>query len=123
MRQPQHPTSQAELLDSLQSYLREQLACHTAILYGSRARDDWDAASDIDVVAFRDDGEVGHFAHEWQELFLDLFLERSISEPDPDWLRFYEGKILFQRDAYAEEVLAAVQAMYAAGPKMLSANE
>ena len=41
---------QQELLDLLRRHLTEQFGCHTAILYGSRARGDWDAASDIDVI-------------------------------------------------------------------------
>jgi hypothetical protein len=88
-----------------------------------RAVGDWDTARDIDVIAFSDDGEAMHLAHEWQGLSLDLFLKGSMSKPEPDWLRFYEGKILFQRGAFGEEVLAAVRAMHAAGPAMLSTNE
>jgi predicted nucleotidyltransferase len=32
------------------------------ILYGSRARGDWEAASGIDVVVFQDAGEAGNVA-------------------------------------------------------------
>jgi hypothetical protein len=38
-------------------------------------------------------------------------------------MRFHEGKVLFQRGAHGDEVLAAVDAMHTAGPAMLSANE
>src|SRR4051812_31383954 len=123
MNQPHQSTFQQEFLGLLQSYLQDQFGCHTAILYGSWARGDRDATSDIDVIAFHDDDRAEHLAHEWQGHFLDLFLERSMSKPEPSWLRFHDGTILFQRGAYGEEVLAAVRAMHAAGPAMLNTNE
>jgi hypothetical protein len=111
------------LLDLLRRYLEEELGCHTAILYGSRARGDWEATSDIDVVAFRDAGETGQLAHRWQGLFLDLFLYPTATRPDPDWLRLHGGQVLFQRGSGGDEVLAAVEAMFAAGPEPLSAGD
>ena len=114
---------QQRLLDLLRRYLEEELGCHTAILYGSRARGDWDAASDIDVVAFRDAGETGQLAHRWQDLFLDLFLYPTATRPDPGWLRLHGGQVLFQRGSGGDEVLAAVEAMFAAGPEPLGAGD
>jgi hypothetical protein len=110
------------MLDLLRRYLEEDLGCHTAILYGSRARGDWEATSDIDVVAFRDAGETGQVAHRWQDLFLDLFLYLTATKPDPDWLRLHGGRVLFQRGSDGDEVLAAVGAMFAAGPEPLSVS-
>ena len=78
-----------ELLDLLRKHLKEEFGCHTAILYGSRARSDWDAASDIDIIAFRDIGETGQVAHRWQKLFLDMFLDPTATKPAPDWLRLH----------------------------------
>lgn len=114
---------QQELLDLLCGHLAEQFGCHTAILYGSRARGDWDAASDIDVVAFRDGGEAGHVAHQWQDLFLDLFLYPTATKPAPDWLRLHGGRVLFQRGSNGDGVLSAVEGMLAAGPERLSADD
>ena len=114
---------QQELLDLLRRHLTEQFGCHTAILYGSRARGDWDAASDIDVIAFRDAGEAGHVAHRWHDLYLDLFLYPTATKPAPDWLRLHGGRVLFQRGSDGDEVLAAVEGMLAAGPERLSADD
>jgi hypothetical protein len=114
---------QQRLLDLLRRYLEEDLGCHTAILYGSRARGDGDATSDIDVVAFRDAGETGQLAHRWRDLFLDLFLYPTATKPDPDWLRLHGGRVLFQRGSDGDEVLAAVEATFAAGPEPLSAGD
>jgi hypothetical protein len=114
---------QQELLNLLRRYLTEQFGCHTAILYGSRARDDWDALSDIDVIAFRDAGEAGHIAHRWHDLYLDLFIYPTATKPAPDWLRLHGGRVLFQRGSDGDEILAAVGGMLAAGPEHLSADD
>jgi len=116
-------TNQQELLDLLRPHLEQRFGCHTAILYGSRARGDWDAASDIDVAAFRDAGEAEHAAHRWQELHLDLFLYPTATEPNQDWLRLRGGRVLFQRDQVGDKALAAVDSLYTAGPKKLTASE
>src|SRR5271166_666783 len=116
-------SDQQELLELLQRYLTEQFGCHTAILYGSRARGDWDAASDIDVIALRDAGEAGHVAHRWQNLFLDLFLYPTATTATPDWLRLHGGRVLFQRGSEGDNVLSAVEDMLAAGPERLSADD
>lgn len=116
-------TSTKELFDLLRRHLTEQFGCHTAILYGSRARGDSDAASDIDVIAFRDAGEAGQVAHRWQGFFLDLFLYQTATKPAPDWLRLHGGRVLFQRGSDGDDVLSAVKGMLAAGPERLSAND
>lgn len=116
-------TSQQKLLDLLRPYLEEQFGCHTAILYGSRARGDWDIASDIDVMGFRDTGEAEHAAHRWQELHLDLFLYPTATEPDQDWLRIHGGRVLFQRNQVGDKALAAVNSLYMAGPKKLTPSD
>ena len=111
---------QESLLGLLHHYLKSRFGCHTAILYGSRARGDWDAASDIDVIAFCDAGETGHLAHRWQDLFLDLFVYPSRTKPEPDWLRVHGGLILFQRGVEGNETLATIETMFTAGPEPLS---
>ena len=116
-------TNQQELLDLLRPHLEQHFGCHTAILYGSWARGDWDAASDLDVMAFRDAGEAEHAAHRWQELHLDLFLYPTATEPDQDWLRIRGGRVLFQRNLEGDKALAAVDSLYKAGPRKLTASD
>ena len=117
----QEPTEnvgdQESLLFLLHDHLQSRFGCHTAILYGSRARGDWDQASDIDVIAFCDAGETGHLAHRWQDLFLDLFVYPSGTKPEPNWLRVHGGLILFQRGAEGDEILDAIGTMFRAGPE------
>lgn len=120
---PDDPKNQQELLDRLCAYLREQFSCDTAILYGSRARGDWDSTSDIDVIAFGHAQETGHIAHRWENLFLDLFLYRPGAKPEQDWLRVHDGWVLFQRLSEGDEVLAATKEMFLSGPDQLSPGD
>jgi hypothetical protein len=115
--------NQQELLDRLCAYLREQFSCVTAILYGSRARGDWDASSDIDVIAFGTAHDTGHIAHRWQNLFLDLFLYPPGTKPEHDWLRIHDGRVLFQQGCEGDEVLAATNDMFVSGPKKMSPSD
>lgn len=112
-----------DLLKNLSTELQTTDDCHTAILYGSRARDDWDATSDIDVIAFRDAGGHERVASQWCGLFLDLFVHATNDEADPGWIRIHGGQILFQRGAFGDHVLAKVHAQYNAGPERISEAE
>ncbi len=123
MATPERGGEQRALLSELRTHLTAEFGCRAAILYGSRARGDWDAASDIDVAAFRDGGEAEHIAHSWQGLHLDLFLYPAGTEPDSVWLRIHGGRVLFQHGDEADRALAAVDAMVAAGPDALTLTE
>lgn len=120
---PDDRKDQQELLDRLCACLQERFCCDTAILYGSRARDDWDSASDIDVIAFGDARESGHIAHRWEELFLDLFLYPPGTKPEQDWLRIHDGRVLFQRATEGNEVLKATKDIFLSGPDQMSLSD
>ncbi|QCP52688.1 nucleotidyltransferase domain-containing protein [Trinickia violacea] len=112
-----------DVLINLSAELHRTYDCHTAILYGSRARDDWDATSDIDVIAFRDAGGRQRVASLWNGLYLDMFIHATNDEAEPDWIRIHGGRVLFQRDAFGDQVLTEVSARFHAGPEQLSESE
>jgi predicted nucleotidyltransferase len=113
----------AELLQKLTLDLQSVYGCHTAILYGSRARDDWDAASDIDVIAFRDHGESDRVAEKWNGAYLDLFIYKSDESPDPSWIRINDGRVLFQARGFGDQILETVQKLFADGPEPVPIDE
>ncbi|MFL9870233.1 nucleotidyltransferase domain-containing protein [Paraburkholderia megapolitana] len=113
----------SELIDTLAEDLRLTYGCHTAILYGSRARDDWDAASDIDVIAFRDAGDQQRVASRWNGVFLDLFVHSTNDTVEPGWIRINGGRVLFQADGFGDKVLRETKALFDAGPEEVPAAE
>jgi predicted nucleotidyltransferase len=112
-----------ELIELLCEDLRVAYGCHTAILYGSRARDDWEATSDFDVIAFRDTGDQQRVASRWKGVFLDLFVHSTNDESDPSWIRINGGRILFQKNGFGEKVLDCVKALFEAGPEEVPISE
>lgn len=112
-----------QLLQKLTLDLQSVYGCHTAILYGSRARDDWDAASDIDVIAFRDHCESDRVAEKWNGAYLDLFIYKSDEPPDPSWIRINDGRVLFQAHGFGDRILEAVQQLFADGPEPIPLAE
>jgi predicted nucleotidyltransferase len=112
-----------ELLKALADDLQSVYGCHTAILYGSRARDDWDAASDIDVIAFRGQGDTHRVAEKWNGIFLDLFIHASSDAPDPGWIRMIDGRVLFQAHGFGDQILEHIQKRFAEGPEQVPVAE
>lgn len=112
-----------ELLEALSDDLQSVYGCHTAILYGSRARDDWDAASDIDVIAFRDQGNSQRVAEKWNGILLDLFIHASHDAPDPSWIRIGDGRVLFQANQFGDRVLQDIQTLTQGGPEQVPIAE
>lgn len=112
-----------DLIAAISAELRTGYGCHTAILYGSRARGDWGHTSDIDVIAFRDHGGTQRVACRWNDIFLDLFLHATEDVADHSWARLHEGRILFQREDFGDKVLAYVNDLLGRGPEPIPVEE
>jgi predicted nucleotidyltransferase len=113
------------ILDEIVRDLRGPRGCHTAILYGSRARGDHGPASDYDIVGIKESGEASREAREWRGVFLDLFIypQPRLAEPDPFLIRMIDGVVLFERDGVGTSFLAHLRAWYDRGPVPLPADE
>lgn len=99
-----------------------QHGCHTAILYGSWARGDADARSDLDLLLVREGGDAVRDARRVDGVYLDAFVspEAALAEPDPALLRILGGRVLVERQGYGTALLARVQALYERGPTPLT---
>ncbi|MEJ7602443.1 MAG: nucleotidyltransferase domain-containing protein [Kofleriaceae bacterium] len=100
---------------SLIAELRRAHAAHTIILYGSRARGDATADSDIDVATFADVATMTRDARPWVGLYLDGFVyptEVATAEPlDPDLLKFVGARVLVDDRGLAGPLLARLTAL------------
>lgn len=97
--------------------LKEKYNCHTIILYGSRARGDETAASDYDIIAIRDKGEMERDCRKFEGVFLDIFIY-SLEEINKlsDFLRIKDGIVICEKDRIGGDLLEKVKDCYKKGP-------
>lgn len=92
--------------------------CHTVILYGSYARGDADADSDVDVFAVGEEVQNGPrgFSSEYFDFDIWTASETSVAADLDEYLKIEGGRVLRQRDAYGDVLLRAVSDRAAKGP-------
>jgi predicted nucleotidyltransferase len=93
--------------------LRTRYRCHTAVLYGSRARGDARPESDYDVVGIRRAGKDTRWAEVLRGRYVDAFVyrERSVARPDESFLRMRDGVVLFEKGRAGSRLLERVRRM------------
>jgi len=92
--------------------------CHTVILYGSRARGDADADSDVDLFAVGGDAVDGPRGFDSRLFDFDVWVasEQSIAADLDEYLKIEGGVVLRQKDGYGDSLLRAVEARMLKGP-------
>jgi predicted nucleotidyltransferase len=127
---PQSPKGKATAPDKTLSYiasrLRDKYRCHTAILYGSRARGDWTERSDYDVVGFSDSvKETVREARAHRGRYLDLFVcpTSKLASAAIDQVQYCGGLVLFEKGSAGTAWLAKLDGLHRKGPKRLPASE
>ncbi|MCK8059003.1 MULTISPECIES: nucleotidyltransferase domain-containing protein [unclassified Fusibacter] len=105
-------------IERLIDYLLVKYKCDTVILYGSYARGDFTAESDVDLVCFRESeidlNDTGIF--EGKQLDVWVMSKKALLAPQ-DFLHIREGIVLVDKDASGEKLLKTVDDMYACGPE------
>jgi uncharacterized protein len=109
--------------DKIIAYIKQQLVkkygCHTAILYGSRARGDFTSASDYDVAGFSDRTKnVIRDARKYRGQYLDVFIcpSADLKSPNAQQLHYKGGVVLFERSNLGSKFLAGIERIYKKGP-------
>jgi len=118
-------TSTDPLLVQIVADLCRDHGCHTVILYGSRARGDFTATSDYDILGVRPKGEAERDARLWQGVYLDIFVfpEAKLQAPDESLIYMLGGKVLVEKDTIGSDFLGKLQQIFAHGPRALPADE
>ena len=112
-------------IERLASQVLEAHACHTAILYGSHARGQATANSDVDLLCVRDQGPAVRDARLVDGVYLDAFVypESAFDTLEPSLLRIAGGVVLRERDGFGAALLGRVQALHERGPEPLRDDE
>jgi uncharacterized protein len=101
--------------------------CHAVILYGSRARGDFEPTSDWDVAGIRETGATTplRVARAFHGAWLDAFVyaEAAFTVIDPDLLRFLPARILVDEHGFAKGLIERVEALDQKGPPPLPEGE
>jgi len=101
--------------------------CHAVILYGSRARGDFQPASDWDVAGIREAGAAAplRVARAFQGTWLDAFVygEAAFTVIEPELLRFLPARILLDERGFAKTLLERVELLDQKGPPPLPEGE
>jgi predicted nucleotidyltransferase len=100
-------------------------ACHTVVLYGSRARGDADEGSDVDLLCIRDDGPSFRDARLIDGVYFDVFVcpPDAVATVDVALLRILGGQVLRERDGAGTALLARVRDRFERGPDPLPADD
>lgn len=105
--------------------LEKEHACHTVILYGSRALGLQSASSDYDLLGIRGEGEDTRDARFIDGVFLDAFIrsEKAVTERPGDFLHVRGGIVLRDPRGIGARLLAEVAAALKAPPIEVSTAE
>jgi predicted nucleotidyltransferase len=101
--------------------------CHAVILYGSRARGDFQPTSDWDVAGICEAGATAsrRVARAFHGAWLDAFVytEAAFAVIDPELLRFLPARILLDQRGFAKTLIERVTALDREGPPPLPEGE
>src|SRR4051812_10399930 len=99
------------ILTGIVKELQEKHKCHTAILYGSRARGDHTEASDYDVMGVRKNGAKLRIAEKKNRSYLDIFIfpEKELKGGGDRRLYMKEGIVLFEKSKYGSKFLKRLE--------------
>lgn len=99
------------VLHSIIEHLKKDHKCHTAILYGSRARNAATSTSDYDVVGIRSRGPKTRVAKKSDGFYWDLFVyaEKDLTKLNDHHLDWRDAQVLFEKGRYGRNLIGRIQ--------------
>jgi uncharacterized protein len=113
------------VLKIISNELRSKHGCHTAILYGSRARGDATQTSDYDVIGFRKAGPAIRDARKLEGRYLDAFIypESKVFTKFEELAHVRGGVILFEENNIGSQLLERLRGLNDNAPELLNEDE
>lgn len=98
-------------IQSIIKVLKSKYKCHTALLYGSRARGEAGPLSDYDIVGIRQSGSKTRLAKKSNGAYWDLFVypEKDLKKLNTEHLSWRNPVILFEKDQYGQRLVQRIQ--------------
>lgn len=96
--------------------------CHTVILYGSRARGDFNELSDYDLMGIKKQGKKYRLAEKRKGQYLDIFIfpEKDLKKVGEEHFYMEGAKILYEKEkfgtAFCKRLKSALKKKYKALP-------
>lgn len=114
------------LLEALVTEMKVRHGVHTLVLYGSLARGDATAESDVDVAGFADVPEAYRDARPWRETVLDAFVYPSpmaVDHVTDELLKLAGGRVLLDERGLAAALIARADELERAPVAALPGHE
>ncbi|WP_201772762.1 nucleotidyltransferase family protein [Endozoicomonas numazuensis] len=105
--------------------LDEKYQPHTIIVYGSRARNDATATSDIDIACFCDETEVAKDARDFQGIFLDAWIYQTedMQADRDEFLKLGDGFCALDTRELGGRFLKQIRQRIHEGPEPMSCED
>jgi hypothetical protein len=118
-------TPQANIVSRAMVWMQKEFACHTIIMYGSRARGGFRDDSDYDFVGIRRAGPRVRFERMLGSAFMDISIypETHVLSPDPSMMYAMEGVVLVQEADWGTNFLRRIEMFYSQGPPSHTPDE
>jgi len=98
-------------LDAIIEFLKSNYECHSALLYGSRARGAAGPVSDYDVVGITQHGSKTRIAKKVNGVYWDLvvYSQRDLKKLGRQHLGWRNAQVLFEKGEYGKRLVRRIQ--------------